>query len=345
MPFENILGNEPQKKLLLNTVKEDRISHAYIFSGIDGIGKKLFALEFAKLVNCKSRLLNSSSQSESLSGTQPCCQCQSCVKINTDENKNVHPDVTLLSYQDEKTIKVESIKEDVEEKIYLHPFESLYKVFIIDNAERMNSSAQNAFLKTLEEPPKFCIIILITSALNFIVPTIRSRCQLISFHPLPQDLIVDKLREMAVLDEQDIRVASKIAGGSIGKAIRTDKDYLDFRKEMIRQIMKVNYRRPSGILKLCEHMKVEAKDMERHTALFDIMSLWLGDLLLVKLNYGREQIINSDLHGEFSEYVKNRSTQDLLTKVGQLEDSWYGLFRLNANKKIAYEDLLLRLSA
>ncbi len=343
MPFENILGNEPQKKLLLSTVKEDRISHAYIFSGIDGIGKKLFALEFAKFVNCKNRLLNSPSQSESLSDAQP-CQCQSCLKINTAENKNVHPDVTLLSYQDEKTIKVDSIK-DVEEKIYLRPFESLYKVFIIDNAERMNSSAQNAFLKTLEEPPRFCIIILITSALNFIVPTIRSRCQLIRFHPLPQDLITEKLREMAVLDEQDARVASKIAGGSIGRAIRTDKDYLDFRKEIIRQLMKVSYRSPSGILKLCEYMKVEAKDMERHTALFDIMSLWLKDLLLVKLNYGEEQIINSDLHAELSEYVKNRSTEDLLTKAGQLEDSWYGLFRLNANSKIAYEDLLLRLSA
>lgn len=343
MPFENILGNEPQKRLLLNTVKEDRISHAYIFSGIDGIGKKLFALEFAKLVNCKSRFSHSSSQSQSPGNAQPYCQCQSCLKID----KDVHPDVTLLSYQDEKTIKVDSIKKDVEEKIYLHPFESLYKVFIIDNAERMNSSAQNAFLKTLEEPPKFCIIILITSALNFIVPTIRSRCQLISFHPLPQDLITGKLREAAVLDEQDLRVASKIASGSIGKAIRTDKDYLDFRKEMIRRIMKASYRRPSGIIELCEYMKVEAKDsdMERHKVLFDIMSLWLEDLLLVKLNYGGEQITNSDLHGELSEYVKNRSVEDLLTKAGQLEDSWYGLFRLNANRKIAYEDLLLRLSA
>ena len=146
MPFENILGNEPQKKLLLNTVKEDRISHAYIFSGIDGIGKKLFALEFAKLVNCKNR----TSQSQSPGDPQPYCQCQSCSKID----KNINPDVTLLPYPDEKTIKVDSIKKDVEEKIYLHPFESLYKVFIIDNAERMNSSAQNAFLKTLEEPPK-----------------------------------------------------------------------------------------------------------------------------------------------------------------------------------------------
>ena len=119
---------------------------------------------------------------------------------------------------------------------------------------------------------------------------------MIGFHPLPQDLITGKLRETAVLDEQDVRVASKIASGSIGKAIKTDKDYLDFRKEMIRQIMKVSYKRPSSILELCEYMKVEAKDsyMERHKALFDIMSLWLEDLLLVKLNYDREQIINSD---------------------------------------------------
>lgn len=339
MYFEKLSGNDSRKKFLLNTVRENRISHAYIFSGIDGIGKKLFALEFSKLVNCKNKDTRSFS-SQDLNDKETCCQCQSCMKID----RGTHPDVTLLSYKDEKTIKVESIKEDIEKTIYFHPFESRYKIFIIDNAERMNSNAQNAFLKTLEEPPAFCIIILITNSLNFIVPTIRSRCQLINFHPLPYNSVVNKLREIAVLDEQYIKVASKIANGSIGKAIKTDKEYLDFRKEMIKQLMEISYRKPSKIFKLCEYMKTDAKDNERHRTLFDIISLWLRDLLLVKLNYDREQIVNSDLHPELSEYVKGKSIEDLLTKTNQLEDSWYGLYRLNANKKIAYEDLLLKLS-
>ncbi len=341
MYFEKLLGNEPQKKFLLNAVRENKIGHAYIFSGIDRIGKKLFALEFSKLVNCRSKDARSSS-SQDPNDKEACCKCQSCLKID----KNAHPDVTLLSYENEKIIKVGSIKEDIEKKVYFHPFESRYKIFIIDNAERMNRSAQNAFLKTLEEPPEFCIIILITSSLNFIVPTIRSRCQLINFHPLPYDTVVNKLREIAVLDEQYIKVASKIAGGSIGKAVSTDKDYLDFRKEIIKRLMEVNYRRPSKISRLCEYMKVGAKDTDqaKHRDLFDIISLWLRDLLLVKLNYDREQIVNSDLYPELSEYVKGRSVEDLLTKTNQLEDSWYGLDRLNANKIIAYEDLLLKLS-
>jgi len=108
--------------------------------------------------------------------------------------------------------------------------------------------------------------------------------------------------------------------------------------------MEISYRKPSKIFKLCEYMKIDTKDNEKHRTLFDIISLWLRDLLLVKLNYDSEQIVNSDLHPELSEYVKGKSIEDLLTKTNQLEDSWYGLYRLNANKKIAYENLLLKLS-
>ncbi len=349
MPFENLLGNQFQKEILLNTVRKNRICHSYIFSGVDGIGKKLFALEFAKLANCTNKdKFPNLSQIQSDKVTDPTegnvigkCNCLSCSKIE----KGVHPDVTLLDYKNEKTIKIDNIKTDVEKKIYLRPFESHYKIFIIDNAERMNSNAQNAFLKTLEEPPKFCIIILITNSLSFIVTTIKSRCQIINFNSIRSEVIAEKIREPGDLNEQESRIASKIANGSIVKAIRIDREYLDFRKNIIQKLMKVDYGKPSEIFELCEYMGINSKDgIEHHRLLFDLISLWIQDLLLVKLNYSREQVINSDVYANMLEYVRYRSMDNLLTKADQLEDSWYGLSRLNVNKRIAYEDLILKLS-
>jgi len=333
MPFENLLGNESQKKILLNTADESRVGHSYIFSGVPGIGKKLFALEFAKLINCRG----SSKSSEDV------CSCLSCSKID----KNIHPDVTVLEYNEEKVIKIDSIRTDLEERIYLSPFESDYKVFIIDNAERMNFNAQNAFLKTLEEPPKQSVIILVTGYINFIAPTIRSRCQIINFYPLPQTLIAEKLKLVEGLDKEDIPVASKLANGSLGRALKINSEYLLFRKDVIRKLMDIRFDKPSKVFDLYDFMKIDSKDNshEDQKFLLDIISLWLRDLLFLKLNYGREFIVNSDIYEELSDYVGNKSVDNLLKKADYLEECWYGLSRLNSNKKLAFEDLFLKLSA
>ena len=203
MSFEHISGNDTQKKILTNAVRENRVGHSYIFSGIEGIGKKMFALEFAKLINCTGNI--------EINGP---CGCVSCTKIE----KGIHPDVTLLEYKDEKTIKIDNVRADLEEKIFLSPFESRFKIFIVDNAERMNFNAQNAFLKTLEEPPGYSVIILVTDSLNYIAPTIRSRCQIIKFHPLPEKFISEHLKKNDNIEPGDITVATKLADGSIGRA-------------------------------------------------------------------------------------------------------------------------------
>lgn len=333
MSFENLLGNESQKKILINTVRENRVGHSYIFSGIEGIGKRKFALEFSKLINCEN-----TPESKKFS-----CPCLSCSKIE----KNIHPDVTVLEYKEEKIIKIDNIRADLEDKIYLSPFESCYKIFIIDNAERMNFNAQNAFLKTLEEPPKFSIIILVTDSINFITSTIRSRCQIINFYPLPDNIIAEKLNETQTLGKEDIYIASKLANGSLGKALRIDKEYLSFRRDALKKLMEVKYDKPSKIFELYEFLKIESKDNgpEHHKYLFDLISLWLRDLILLKLNYGHDYIVNSDIYDVLSDYVREKPIDNLLRKASQLEDSWYGLSRLNSNKKLTFEDLFLKLSA
>ena len=111
--------------------------------------------------------------------------------------------------------------------------------------------------------------------------------------------------------------------------------------------MEVKFDRPSKVFELYDYMKIDSKSSgpEHQKHLFDLISLWLRDLLFVKLNYGQDYIVNSDIYDELSAYVKEKPVKDLLENAGHLEESWYGLSRLNTNKKLAFEDLFLKLSA
>src|SRR5919109_2030307 len=208
MFFTNVLGHEFQKGALRRAVRESRISHAYLFSGPDGIGKKLIALEFGKILNCVSTY---ESGEADLKNTA--CDCPSCRKIE----KGIHPDVLLVEYKGTKDIKVDQIREEVEEKLYFRPFEGRFKVAILDEAERMNQNAQNAFLKTLEEPPPDSVIILITSQPQSLLPTIRSRCQLLEFSPLPEEILVEEIRKRKNLSPDEAVLCARLSGGSLGK--------------------------------------------------------------------------------------------------------------------------------
>ncbi len=333
MGFNNLIGNDTSKEILLNTLKEGRLSHSYIFSGPSGIGKKLFAIEFAKLINCNAELENRPDD----------CGCSSCSKIE----KMIHPDVMLFEYEGEKTIKIDQVRSDLEEKVFLSPFESRYKIFILDDAERMNNNAQNAFLKTLEEPPKDSIIILLTQSLNFIIPTIKSRCQIINFTNIKNEDIQSMLLENPSIDDQNIATAVKLSRGSIGKALNIDKDHIDFRNKITEKLISIRPDRPSEIFSLYEMLELDSKDKgpEHLNNIFGIISDWVRDLILVKIETDKNQIINEGNYTEISEYVSGKSLISLLKKPEQLESSWYGISVLNANKKLAFEDLMIKLSA
>ena len=333
MAFKEILGNENIKETLINSVGEGRPSHSYIFSGPSGVGKKLFAIEFAKLANC-----------ESSPGKRPeNCTCNSCIKIE----KMVHPDVSLFEYEGEKTIKIENIRSDFEEKIYLSPFEGKYKIFILDDAERMNINAQNAFLKTLEEPPPQSIIILLTRSLNFILPTIKSRCQILNFGRVENKLVRELLIKQGLFDTSNIETAVKLSGGSIGKALNLDIEQLEFRENVIRKLNTVRADRPSTIFALYDMLELDSKNKnpEHMQYVFEIISDWVRDLILIKIDSDKDALSNTNMYTELSEYASGKSLAGLLSKPDHLDSAWYGINTLNANKKLAFEDLMIKLSA
>lgn len=165
MIFENIIGNEKNKEFLKNIIDTNNVAHSYMFVGKDSIGKMIFAKEFAKAILC-------------IGEQKPCNKCKSCIEFDTNNN----PDFNILE-PDGNSIKIDQIRE-LTKKVYEKPVVSNKKVYIINDSNLMTKEAQNSLLKTLEEPPEYVTIILITSNENSFLPTIKSRCTKITFNKL-----------------------------------------------------------------------------------------------------------------------------------------------------------------
>ena len=330
MGFPQIIGHEPQKEFLQNSVRKNRVSHAYLFSGPEGVGKKLVAVGFAKLINC----------SEGAAGNLE-CECVSCAKTE----KGLNPDVLVFEYPGEKTIRVDHVRQDIERLIHLAPYENPYKVFIIDGAQRMNFNAQNAFLKTLEEPPPNSVIILITTLADLLMPTIRSRCQSVVFQPLEVAQVREFLEKEKPRDN-DPELVSRISGGSISRALNTDEDYLRKRTEYIACVMGVDRRKPLTLFDSVERIQKDIKNggPEELKTVFDIFSTWLHDSVIMKTSEKKDEIVNTDLLEQLSRYSEKRDVSELLGKFAALEETMARISENNANVEVSLENLLLRLS-
>lgn len=198
--FNNILGNEETKRILEKSINTGKISHSYMFIGQEGIGKFLIAKEFAKAILCEKE-------------PKPCNICESCIKFNGENN----PDIQIIDETEEKSIKTELIREMVK-GVYEKPIESLKKVYIINEAQKMTKEAQNSLLKTLEEPPEYVVIILIVENENLLLNTIKSRCTKIKFNPLENSEIIKILKEKYQYEEVPENIL-EVANGSVTHAL------------------------------------------------------------------------------------------------------------------------------
>ena len=197
--FENIIGNETIKNILEENIKRNQITHSYLMVGIQGIGKKMIAKEYAKAILC-------------LNKNKPCNNCKSCIEFNTDNN----PDFLCVEPEG-NSIKIEQVRK-LQKQIQEKPVVSNRKVYIIDDADLMTKEAQNCLLKTLEEPPEFASIILIGTNENLFLTTIKSRCMILHFNRL-EDVEVKKYLEQNYDEKNITQGMLDIASGSIGRAI------------------------------------------------------------------------------------------------------------------------------
>lgn len=272
MPFENLIGNEKIKNLLTNAVQTNNVLHSYLFVGIQGIGKSLFAKEFAQMILCTSNQ------------EKPCKTCKSCLEFQGDS----HPDFLQIEPEDGKTIKIEQIRY-LQEKIAEKPVTSEKKVYIIEDCDKMTREAANSLLKTLEEPPNYAVLILITTNESKLLATIKSRCTKIALQSLSEEEIKTYLKTQ---DNERSMTSHmlKQCQGSIGMLIKIGEEQEAYtqienvinniKKEDITQIWKkaeVLYQAKEKIMDLLDYMNVifleklrEEQDM-RYTKAVDII--------------------------------------------------------------------------
>src|SRR5438309_8215964 len=233
--FSTLIGNHEVKESLQRLLSGGRVPGSMLFTGDEGIGKKLFALELAKALNCRQR-----------NGVEACDECSSCKRISRstfppfgkdDDDKermiwSEHADVAMVR-PFKQIIRVKPMRE-LEREANFRPFEGAARVFIVEDAEYMNDQAANALLKTLEEPPPTTHLILTTSNPTALLPTIRSRCQVIRFAPIPHDQIEKFLIEKEAMPAADAKLLARTSRGSLGRALATDiESYRERREAML----------------------------------------------------------------------------------------------------------------
>jgi len=263
--FASIVGHDRPIGILKRVLENNALAHAYLFSGEQGIGKKMTAFALAAAVNCRDAGPGGG-----------CSVCLSCRKIASKG----HPDVHFL-VPDGDEIKIEQIRQ-MQDQLVLKPFEGTKKVLIVDGAESLNAVSSNAFLKTLEEPPGDVVIVLITAMPQSLLTTIRSRCQEIRFHPLPRHTLAQVLMKKRLLSEEDAWFLAALAQGSMGRGLEMDieQEKAD-RKEVIGLLSGLSSLGPGEVLARTEFF---LKDRERFERLLMIGVEWLRDAVVSCVN-------------------------------------------------------------
>ncbi len=319
MGFEEISGQKSAVSILRNALVKGRLAHAYIFTGLEGVGKRSTALMLAKAMNCQSP-------------PEPgdCCgRCPSCVKVDSQN----HADVISVEPQGE-LIKIDQIR-DLQKRLRYRPMEGGRRACIIEAADRMNEAASNALLKTLEEPPEETHLFLITFRPHQLLPTIQSRCQWVKFKPLAAEQVVQILQREQSLDAEKASFFASLAGGSAGKALAlSDRVGFEERTKWLHSFKEASGKTGTEIWETCEKM---AKDEDLGDIL-DLWKIWIRDLAVSRVQ-GRG-VINHDLNDEIAAQAEMYSLERL--------DFLYGLVSrvqrailLNANRQLALETLFL----
>jgi DNA polymerase-3 subunit delta' len=312
MRLSDVLGHEQTLNIIRANLENSRFSGAYLFSGPEGIGKKMIAKIIAQQINCTGQ------------GERPCENCSSCLKIRKEE----HPDLHIIA-NGQAQIKIEDIREILRQASF-RAYEGAVKVFIIDNAHKLNIEAANSLLKVLEEPPKDVLIILITHKPQNIIKTVLSRCKVIKFPPLIREDLEDILVRNYALDKTSAHFLAYYAEGRIGLALRLKDTPLVQEKNRIFDAFVLSAK------PLDRNIMGQSK--EQLQASLNILASWFRDLYLLKSGSDSKETINLDRHSDLLKIVPRFSFKQLDEIMLTLSESSLYLEK-NINSKLLLHNL------
>lgn len=320
MDFNEIIGHEKQIEALKKSIENRTISHCYLFEGEKGLGKRDVALAFSKSLLCKGKK------------ERPCNKCSSCIKFDTMN----HPDFKILS-PEKGIIRKENIDKLIS-SMSTSPFESERKVFIIEDCHMMRLESQNALLKTLEEPPEYINIILITNSISKLIPTILSRCQIFKFYPLAIHKVKDLLIRDYGIDEDKAQFIASFTKGSLERSreLATSEGFFQKREEIIKVIDSLL---KGDKIKALTSIDLFNEDKENIEEILDIFLYWFRDLLIYKEIGDTSLLVNKDKVEILSKetYIDLHRINDIIYTI---EDTKINIKR-NVNFNLSIEIMLL----
>jgi len=342
MAFKDIKGQDSPIQRLTKNLEQERLASSYLFTGPEGIGKGLVAVNFAKAINCLKEKYYA------------CDSCSSCLKID----KNQHPDVHIIdafvtavnentkeyapasfpirqqvkaqrTETESSEIKIECIRQ-LQREINLKPYEGRQKVFIVKDAHNLTAEASNAFLKTIEEPAAHSVIILISAKPELLFKTIVSRCQIVKFHGLRREELALILKNEYHIEDEFVHFLSYFSEGRLGEALRLkDVDILQKKNKVINDFI-------SSDRNVFENMRSIQREIVRDN--LNILVTWVRDIYLLKAQLPYHEIINLDRKQDLLEACGRYSFTDLERIISCINDSFFYLSQ-NINVKLLLSNI------
>ena len=321
--FHDIIGHEKIKEHLQKAIGYQRVSHAYILSGEEGMGRKTIAKAFAMTLLCEKH------------GTEPCMECHSCKQALS---KN-HPDIIFLTHEKPNTISVDDIRTQINGDVAIKPYSGPKKIYIISDGEKMTVQAQNALLKTLEEPPEYAVILILTTNVGALLPTILSRCVILSMKPARDEQVKKYLMQSMEIPDYKADICVAFARGNVGKAkILAGSEEFDKVKEeavsLLKSIKDMEINEVVSAIKRINEYKLDVNDY------LDIFSVWYRDVLLFKATHDANHLIFKE-EIQYIRRVADKSTYEGIETIIDGLDKAKQRLTANVNFDLTMELLLM----
>ncbi len=324
---ERLIGHDAVLKHIRSAVSAGRVSHAYLVEGAEGAGKKTLAGQFAMALLCKAP-----------ENGEPCGRCDSC-RVFLSGN---HPDMHYIRPGEKGTLPVQRIREELVQDMEILPYYAGRKIYIVERAHLMNAQAQNALLKTIEEPPAYGVILLLAESVQSFLPTVRSRCVLLRLLPLPEEKVRKILTGRYGVEESTARACAALCGGSVGQALRLagSEDFIRLRERWMEWLSGLARQETWEVLaraKALEEDKAVIEDVLR------MMQIWFRDLIILRETGSLSGCVCRDLDAKLESSANLYEIPELYRKIEVLEDAKKKLSH-NVNYGLWSDWLLVELS-
>ena len=321
--FTDIVGQEQLKEHLQNAIAMNKVSHAYIINGERNAGKEFIARVFAMALQCEKK------------EAEPCGECHSCKQALS----NNQPDIIYISHEKPNTIGVEDIRAQINNDIVIKPYSSPRKIYIVNEGEKMTPQAQNALLKTLEEPPEYAVIVILTTNVEALLPTVLSRCVVLNMKPVSDALVKKYLMEQLGVPDYKANICVAFARGNIGKAklLASSEEFEKVKDEAISLVKNINDMEIHEIVKAIKKISEYKFDVNDY---LDILMAWYRDVLFFKATKDVNSLVFKEEIQQIM-LVSDRSTYEGIETIVNALQSAKKRLEANVNFDLTMELLLL----